>query len=503
MDAMFKKYDIIALSLIFSAIYWFIESFVHYFIFPVLHSDAITLDSSFYRELISPSTHELYMRITFMMLIIIFGLITQIILNKQRFLATHHELTKLPNSRSIFPYLEKYIRKNHHSEFTLLLCRPKKLKLINRIVGFDKGNDLISQLAKRLKEQFGTSLIGAWEEICFLFLLPGNQQQTLAKFQKQLDALLEQSFAVSDMPFHIEMDKAAVTFPETNTASKMIQKVYKALSRTNTTADGFCLYQSELDKEDIEYLSFMGELFDGIKRHEFKLYLQPQVTLLNEQIESYEVLIRWQHPQKGILLPGQFLEAAERCQAVNQLTKEIIKMTFSAISQLDIERSKRFSINLSAKNLLDIHLASFISKQLKQYAINPKNIVFEITETALMNNMAVAAKTLESLTKMGFQLSLDDFGTGYSSLAYLNQFNISEIKIDRVFITDVHKSHKKQLIVENIILLAKGIDANICAEGIEQKAELDFVKAKGCDLGQGFYWAKPQPINEVLKTHLT
>lgn len=211
-----------------------------------------------------------------------------------------------------------------------------------------------------------------------------------------------------------------------------------------------------------------------------------------------EALIRWQHPNRGLIMPDNFIPLVEQTQLIHLLTDWVIKKAIEKNTILHERQLKmQISVNVSVKNLLDPEFINRVNKIIDEYKASPIDIEFEITESMLMSNPDEIKKILEKMKKRGHLISIDDFGTGYSSLAYLSQFPIDIVKIDRYFIQDLNHNESTRQIVESTINLAHNLGFKVVAEGVEDEEILNYLRQYGCDYGQGYYFAKPLRDQEI------
>ncbi|WP_373974320.1 GGDEF domain-containing phosphodiesterase [Chitinibacter sp. SCUT-21] len=244
-------------------------------------------------------------------------------------------------------------------------------------------------------------------------------------------------------------------------------------------------------------------LREALHQNEFHLAFQPQISTSTNNISGLEVLLRWQNPELGSVSPYQIISVTEYLGLMDKLTQWIIQTAlrnFAHLRQHGYQGS--LSINLAPNNLRDHYLADFISNALAVWGVPANKLIFEITESAVIDEFATALKQLQQIKEMGCQLALDDFGTGYSSLAYLKRLPIDELKIDRSFIMNLASDEQDRAIVQSVIELAHRLSLTVTAEGVETEAEKTILQQLGCNTIQGFYYSKPLALNEVL-TYLT
>jgi diguanylate cyclase len=229
------------------------------------------------------------------------------------------------------------------------------------------------------------------------------------------------------------------------------------------------------------------------------LYFQPQLNLRDNKLDAFEVLVRWQHPQKGFLMPGQFLPFVEQLGLSRQLDFWVLRKAVQTISQWREHKLHiPFAVNMSPLHFQQDGLKQKIQHLLMHYKVSPELLELEITENTAMHDMEKGSNHVLELQQMGIRVSIDDFGTGYSSLAYLRRMPIDKIKIDRSFVMDMAGNDSDMMIVKTMIKLAHGLGKRILAEGVETEIQLQLLKNMSCDAVQGFYFAKPLPEADAI-----
>ena len=244
----------------------------------------------------------------------------------------------------------------------------------------------------------------------------------------------------------------------------------------------------------------VNELENAIEQHQFVLHYQPQVNMQTGDLESVESLIRWQHPELGLLYPDSFISLAEKNNLIDKLTDEVINM---AVEQQQTWQAAGFvipmSINVTAENITSLYLPEKLKKIVDKHTVSPENITIELTESAVMNELTSSLDVLNRLRMKGFSLSIDDFGTGHSSLSHLYQAPFTELKIDRKFVAKLTTDNEALVIVKICIMLGKMLGMKLVVEGVEDEETWEAVKTLGCDSAQGYFIAKPMPADEITQ----
>lgn len=259
--------------------------------------------------------------------------------------------------------------------------------------------------------------------------------------------------------------------------------------------------------ETVYLVKAENELTRAMADSEFELHFQPIINTTNKKIDGFESLIRWQHPERGMVAPDEFITLAEQTGLIKQLGDWIINEACRQLRSMMDQCPKIFdakpdffvSVNLSAKQFVFPTLVSQVNNSLQQYKLSPENIKFEITESILMDNPETALVILEKFREQGFRIAIDDFGTGYSSLSYLHNFPIDTLKVDRSFVNSMQSNSTSESIVNAIIGLAKSIGLTVIAEGVETAEQYDILSKQSCDYVQGYYLHRPLPFDNIIE----
>ncbi len=247
----------------------------------------------------------------------------------------------------------------------------------------------------------------------------------------------------------------------------------------------------------------VNELQTAIKNHELIMHYQPKVALNDDNYLSVEALVRWQHPQRGLISPDMFIPLAEKNNLIDDLTWEVFHQVLSQSKKwMNQNLSIKIAINMSAITLKDLDLPGKMMSLLNQYNLQPTQIILEVTETALMQELIKSLDILTRLRMKGFQLSIDDFGTGYSSLVQLHRIPFSELKIDSSFVMKMSEEPEALAIVETVVLLGHKLGMKVVAEGVETQENLNQLKNMRCDIAQGYFISKPKPAEEITQWFL-
>ena len=274
--------------------------------------------------------------------------------------------------------------------------------------------------------------------------------------------------------------------------------------QTVTEADAFLRDLNTQKDIALNELRLAREITQAVDDNQFVPWLQPIVTLPERKLMGFEALVRWQHPKRGMISPAEFIPVAERTHAVWDIDMAMLKAACKLAAQVQeaagpLGRKLYISVNLSGVYFDSTELAQEVAGIVKKSGADPQQLVFEVTESALMGDPASAEKILLELKKTGARIALDDFGTGYSSLSYLHRFPIDLLKIDRSFVHDMSQNRKSVEIVRAIVDLAKNFHLQIVGEGVESEEEIGLLSGIGCDFGQGYFFSKPLPFDKALE----
>lgn len=293
-----------------------------------------------------------------------------------------------------------------------------------------------------------------------------------------------------------------IHLPESLKQDTKTEKFVNKLKRYGQLSDNALkLHDTEAQKENaLRELKLEQELRRGLEKRQFVPYLQPIMNLESGKVIGFEALIRWQHPEKGLVFPDQFIPVAEHTNVVQHLDRLMLERACEVLPRLDEIGGKDtfISVNMSGINFSTVDIVKSIADTVKRYNVSPQRIKLEITESALIIDPEHAEEVLKGLKEIGFTIALDDFGTGYSSLGYLHRFTLDSLKIDRSFVSRLDEGEKTLDIVSAIITLAGTFHLGTIAEGIERDTDVDTLRRLGCTMGQGYYFSKPMNIDDAL-----
>jgi len=411
-------------------------------------------------------------------------------------------LTGLPNRTLFSDRLQQAINsaKRIQRPLSVLLIDLDRFKYVNDTLGHDVGDLLLKEVALRLRSALPRksdtlARLGGDE---FGVLLPTDDAAGATKVAMRLLEALKEPIALSGHPVDVGGSIGVVSSPEHGEdAATLVRRVDMAMYMAKQSNSGYAIYDPSYDRHSENRLSLMGELRQAVEQNQLTLYYQPKVDLKSGRTRNAEVLVRWQHPQRGFVPPDQFIPFAEQTGYIRSVTRWIVNEALRQCAEwrnagVDIE----LAVNISARDLFDPDLVTVMSGMLAAHGASPDWLSLEITESAIMDDPDKALQTVERLHAMGFKLSIDDFGTGYSSLGYLKRLPVDELKIDRSFVKDMAADADDATIVRSTVELAHNMGLKVVAEGVEDQASYDLLGTLGCDYGQGYFMGRPQPAEQ-------
>lgn len=328
-----------------------------------------------------------------------------------------------------------------------------------------------------------------------------NKKYISSKAEKILK-ICSKPYYINDRMIQLSASIGVSIYSEGDDIDNFVKKADIAMHVVKSSGkNGYTFFSEEMQKDIESKLQLETDLKRAIANKEFVLYFQPLFSLKECKIIGFEALIRWKHPQKGMISPGVFIPLAEETGLIRDMGNIVIKEAFKQLKKWEKTPLKdvKVSINISDIQLRDDNFIDFVKYSINKYKINPKNITFEVTETIMMKSFERNIEIFKELQNMGIQVALDDFGTGYSSLGYLKKLPIDIIKIDKIFIDNIHNEDTDRSFVDGIISLVHKMNMNVVAEGVELKEQMNILKEKGCDIIQGYFIGKPMDVNDVEK----
>ena len=420
-------------------------------------------------------------------------------------MAHHDALTDLPNRNLFLDRLQQaLIRARHHDRLVAVMFMDlDRFKNINDTLGHNTGDQLLLQLSERLKHSVrdgDTIARFGGDEFAILLDDVDNENSIAAVAQKLLQTLSE--------PFHVNSHELFITasigiaiFPhDGEDPDTLLRNADVAMYRAKELGkNNYQFYSDDMSARNFERLTLENHLRHALARQQFVLYYQPQVDARLDRIVGVEALLRWQHPELGLVSPSNFIALLEETGLIEDVGKWVLE---TACQQSKIWHDAGFddllmSVNISSRQFNNTEFIDVLHSTLDHTGVNPECLELELTESMLMRQASSVVTALKSLNELGVRFAIDDFGTGYSSLSYLRRFPIETIKIDRSFIRDITDDPDDAAITRAIVVMARNLSLKVIAEGVETEKQLAFLEENDCHLIQGFYYSPPVPVAEM------
>jgi diguanylate cyclase len=413
-------------------------------------------------------------------------------------LASHDELTGLLNRAGFRRLLDETLCPGSHG--ALLLVDLEDFHEINETIGDERGDAVLSQIAGRLASLEGASGVSRLGEDEFAVLLPSVGSRELPELLQTLDKRIAEPVETGGLQLSLTTKTGVAFYPSGGgEPESLLRHASTALTQAKTDFLRASVYRADQERHDVARLSFAAELHRAIAAGELTVHYQPQLELTSGRIHGVEALVRWQHPTRGLISAGHFIDAAERAGLTGQISDHVLALATAQWRQwqsrgitLDV------AVNLSTIDLLDLTLPGTIAGLLTEHGMPAERLVIEITERTLLQSEH-RSRMFRHLQRIGVRLSIDDFGTGYSSLAVLRQLHIRQVKIDKSFVDGIPDDRKNDQIVRSTIQLSHGLGAVTVAEGVETLQQLEHLSNIGCDFAQGYLIGHPQPPEQLTR----
>lgn len=417
-------------------------------------------------------------------------------------LAYYEPVTGLPNRASMAEHLAEAVETAADTGRTmaLLLLNLSQFRDINNTLGHRNGDEVLRHVARVLRKTLRRDdLLASLGGDEFVILLARViDPEDVGRTVNDIESALEKPTQVAGIPVKLEGTMGVALFPaHGDTGEQLWQHADVALRTAKDTNRGHLLYVPEADQERPQRIALLGELPQAIADDQLTLHYQPKIDLRTGETVWVEALVRWQHPLRGMIPPDHFIPPAERTQLINSLTRWVLKAALRQCRQWHGEGLRPgLCVNLSVRNLLDAQLCAEIPGIVEDAGVPLDHLILEITESGVMADPDRAKRALRDLCDQGIRFSIDDFGVGHSSLAYLKDLPASKMKIDRSFIIGLSES-RNHAIVRGMIDLGHSLGLEVTAEGVEDEATREALLGMGCDLGQGYFFTKPLPAEEM------
>jgi diguanylate cyclase (GGDEF)-like protein len=456
-----------------------------------------------------------YSFLIFLGLAILYGIMFRIVAGASKTLrhqaevnehqALHDALTDLPNRTLFHDRVHQALTaaRREHVPSAVMIMDLDRFKEVNDTLGHASGDELLKQVGIRLRESLRESdtvaRLGGDE---FGVLLPKVLDSAAAvAVARKLRTTLEEPFTIHGLALQMEASIGIALYPDHGTdVQSLLQRADVAMYVAKEHPAGCEVYARERDAYSPDRLTLLTELRRAIDRGQLVLHYQPKVDLRTGGIHGVEALVRWKHPERGMVPPDEFIPPAQKTGVIGPLTMFVLDEALRqcrnwALQGLDL----CVAVNLSTRNLLDVHLPDTVGELLSRWEVSPSLLELEITESTILADPVRAMQILSRLDEMGVRLAIDDFGTGYSSLAYLKRLPVDELKIDKSFILGMEDSENDAVIVRSTIDLGRNLGLRVVAEGVETSTAWNRLASLGCDIAQGYYLSRPIPAAELTE----
>ncbi|TFE00365.1 sensor domain-containing phosphodiesterase [Jeotgalibacillus salarius] len=410
-------------------------------------------------------------------------------------LAYYDRLTTLPNLNMFYKEAEK--RMTYSWNPSVCYIEIDQLNQMIDALGYDSGDVIVKGIADRFIHLLidGEFLARADQAHFVLFMNHTNIKERI----EQIQFLLTTPFKVNDLDVTASFSFGISQLQ--GSVKELLQTAQIALNRgkMKSSRSSLTYFTEDMKESSRDFFEIEMNLRKGLELNQFTLYYQPQISAVNGQIEGFEALVRWNHPEIGLVPPNVFIPLAESTGFIVPLGEWIIKESIKKLQELHHNGMEEMiiSVNISPRQFIHENLPHVIEHTLEQYEVSPDKLCLEITESVAMEENKLVIERLNLFSEKGIQISVDDFGTGFSAFVYLQEYPVNEIKIDREFIRLLTQNKKSEALVKTIIDLAENLDLSVIAEGVETKEQLSILRDLGCQRFQGYLISKPIPSEEL------
>ena len=427
-----------------------------------------------------------------------------------RYLANYDVLTGLPNRILMQDRLTRAIAHAHRNRLRVALMHIDldRFKVVNETLGRYVGDALLKQAAERIRRVTrGADTVAREGGDEFTVVFPNvTSLQTLSATAKVMLHELARPFPGNGQELFVSASVGISLFPDdAGSADELIKHAEAAMSSAKHLGrNNFQLYNAGMNLEVQDRMQIEAGLRTAVQRDELSLLYQPKIDLATHRIFGAEALLRWKHPQLGMIAPSRFVPVAEAAGLVGQIGEWVLYAACRQIREWqDAGHSLQVAVNVSARQFQDYDVAELVMAIMRDTGALAQNLEIELTESAVMNDAEASIVTLERLAALGVQIAIDDFGTGYSSLSYLKRLPLDLLKIDQSFVRDISSDPDDAAIVRAIITLAGSLGIKVIAEGVENEAQLAFLNACGCEYAQGYLFGRPLTAPQLIKLATT
>jgi diguanylate cyclase (GGDEF)-like protein len=418
-------------------------------------------------------------------------------------LAFYDQLTGLPNRTLLADRTDLAIATATNGEsLAMMHVGLDRFKTINDSLGFAVGNRVLQDVARRLREA-----VPATDTVCrlgadeFALLLRGVDGAQLADLAERLRNLLAKELKIDGYALSSYASIGISVFPDDGSTFESLLKAAEVAMHQAKESGRNCFrfFKGEMDEAATERLELESAIRHAIGNHQLVLEYQPQIELDTEALYGVEALVRWEHPRWGRVAPERFIPLSEECGLVNDIDAWVLDEACRQLAAWDAEGTPipAIAVNVSATDFQHGAVPRRVADALARHGLNADRLVLEITETLMMKHSDETQIAFANLRAAGVRIAVDDFGTGYSSLGYLKRFPVTELKLDRSFVSDLEDNRGDQTVATAVIRIGQSLGLAVVAEGVESAAQLEFLRDAGCDVAQGYFFGKPMPADAL------
>ncbi len=425
------------------------------------------------------------------------------------YLAYHDELTGLPNRRYFNEKLTGLLKQDEPEPFAVLLLDFDRFKRINDLFGHEFGDRVLQAIGERIKQVLNDGFVVARLGGDEFTILVTEEEERVAGLAKQVLESFHQPLLIDNQECLLTASIGISIYPQHGSdAAELLKHADMAMYDVkDKTTNNFAFYIEDMSNQTLHKIILENDLRRAVDENELVVYYQPKINTLLGKVIGFEALVRWQHPNIGLIPPDEFIKAAEETGLIIPIEKWVMKQACEQLKQWHLlyEHELTMAVNLSQRHFNQEDIVCTIHTILEEVGLEPKSLEIEITESMAMFNEEETIEKLYKLRELGLEISMDDFGTGYSSLNYMNKLPINRLKIDRLFIKDITNSSCDLAVVTTIISMARHLELDIIAEGVETEEQLSVLKELECYEVQGYLYSKPKPaieIEEFMKAYV-
>lgn len=421
-------------------------------------------------------------------------------------LASTDTLTGLANRRFFMEDLEHTLLQADRQmrQVGLIMMDLDRFQMLNDSLGHQFGDQLLTRVSDRLNELSDERVMVGYsggDE----FMVCQQHVETvddIIHLLGQIKGCFAEPFEIQNEKHHVTATMGVAIYPQSGMDADILLRnadiaLYRAKEQGRNT---YQFYTEGMQEREVRRLELDNDLSEALTRNQFELYFQPQLDLLTSKAASVEALIRWNHPERGLVPPVEFIPLAEESGRITEIGRWVIRAACRQIREWKDTplENLRIAVNISGRELGEEDLTEYLSKCFREYQVKPNQLEIELTEESFIENVKHNHEQMRRISQLGVHLAIDDFGVGYSSLGYLRDFTVDLLKIDRSFITDVTRRHDDAVITRAVINLAHNLGIRVVAEGVETEEQLAFLKRHHCDMAQGYLMSRPVPADTLL-----